>query len=210
VGLPPAPCPTSSTLPDEVALDENSVGGALNLGQRMVERHHRRMNPCFDAAGMPLRVGDELDRVAQLPRVLEVDRLDALDTLAEDVGRTDLDLVSDRPEDRQLVSRVETADVVGGVRLREPCNLRLADRFIHGQSCGSHPAEHVVGGSVDHGGEALDAVGLEVGAECADQRYAAAHCRLEIDVDVLLGGEVEQLRTVLGHHHLVSSHHMLA
>src|SRR5258706_1992326 len=112
---------------NEVALDEHRVVRAFDLRQRMVQRHQRGMHASLDAASVPLRVRDELDGVAELARVAEVDGLDAFDALAVDVRRRDADLVSDRAEDRELVGGVETLDVVGGVGLRVTGHLRFFD-----------------------------------------------------------------------------------
>jgi hypothetical protein len=109
------------------ALDEDRVVGAFDLGQRVFERDHRRVDPGLDAARMALRVCDELDRVAELTRISEVHRLDRFDALAIDVVRPNLDLVSDRSEDRELVGGVEAAHVIGGVGLRKAGDLRLAN-----------------------------------------------------------------------------------
>src|SRR5258706_10280887 len=86
-------------------------------------RMHRGCHPCW----MPLGVSDELDRIAQLACVTEVDRLDALDAFSKDLVGTHFDLVGDRGEDRQLVRGVIAADVVSWIRLRVAGGLRLAD-----------------------------------------------------------------------------------
>src|SRR5258708_30869619 len=144
------------------------------------------MQASLDAAAMQLRVRDELDGVAELARVAEVDGPDSLDAFAVDVRRPDADLVSDRAEDCQLVSGVETLDVVGGVGLRVTGNLRFFDRGLEIQTVGAHPSEHEVRGAVDDRRQTLDAVGLQVCAEGADQWNAAANRRLAVNVDVLL------------------------
>ncbi len=117
-------------LPHEVAFDEHGVVGAFDLGERMVERDQRRMHAGLDPPRMALRVGDQLDRVPELAGVPEVDGLDAFDTFAENVVRADLDLIRDRPEDREFVRGVESPDVVGRIRLGEPGRLSLAHRVI--------------------------------------------------------------------------------
>ena len=208
--------PASRALPDqqhlahEVALDEDGVVGALDLGERMVERHHRRVHARFHASRVALRMGDELDCIPELSRVTEVDWVDPFDALSIDVVRVDRDLVRDRAEDGELVRGVEAADIVGGVRLRVAGRLRLTHGVLERQLLIRHPAEDVVGRAVDHGRHALDPVGLQVGPEGADQRDAAADRGLEVDVDVLLGGQAQQLRAVVGHHDLVGRHHVLA
>src|SRR5712671_980749 len=110
--------PDEQDLPDQVAFHKHRVLGAFDTGQRMLEWDHGRMHPGFHPTWMPLGVRDELDRITQLACVTEVDRLDALDAFSKDLVGTDLDLVGDRGEDRQLVSGVIAADVVGGICLR--------------------------------------------------------------------------------------------
>src|SRR5438034_5578056 len=99
-------------LADEVALDEDRVLRAFDARQGMVERNHGGVDASLDSARVPLGVRDELDGVAELTGVAEVDRLDALDAFAVDLARPHLDLVSDRGEDRKLVRRVEASEVV--------------------------------------------------------------------------------------------------
>ncbi len=91
----------------------------------MVEGHHRRVHAGLDLARVALRVGDELDRIPELAGVPKIDRLDPFDAFAVDLAWSHLDLVGDRTEDRQLVSGVETADVVCWIGFGEPCRLRL-------------------------------------------------------------------------------------
>src|SRR5260370_6574990 len=98
---------------------------------------------------MPLRVRDELDRVAELACISKVDRLDAFDAFTEDVVRPDLDLVSDRPKDRELVGGIESADVVRGIRLCKAGGLSLANSIAERETGTRHAAEHVIGGAVD-------------------------------------------------------------
>src|SRR5216683_5236037 len=125
--------PSAGTLADQqdlahqVALHENRVVGSFDLGQGVVEWNHRRVHPRFDPPRMPLRVRDELDRVAELAPISKVDRLDAFDAFTEDIVGPDLDLVSDRPEDGELVCGIESADVVGGIRFGKAGGLGLAD-----------------------------------------------------------------------------------
>src|SRR5207302_972592 len=80
-------------LADQVAFDEHRVVRALDSSQRVLERHHRRVDARFDAPGMALRVRNQLDRVPKLARVAKVDRLDALDAFAIDLVRSDPDLI---------------------------------------------------------------------------------------------------------------------
>src|SRR5713101_5708600 len=195
---------------DEVALDEHRVVRAFDLRQRMVERHQRGMHPSLDAAAVPLRIRHELDGIAELARVAEVDGFDALDALAVDVRRPDADLVGDGAEDRELVGGVEALDVVRRVGLRVTGHLRFFDRGLEWQSVGAHSSEHVVGGAVDDRRQTLDAVGLQVCAEGADQWNAAADRGLEVDVYVLLRRERQQLHAVVGHYDLVGGDHVLA
>src|SRR5207245_10171509 len=133
---------------------EHRVLCALDSGQRMVERDHRRMDPRLDPAGVPLRVRDQLDRVSELARVPEIDGLDAVYPLAVDLAWPDLDLVGDGGEDRKFVRRVEAADIVGRGGLGVTGFLRPPPRLRHGQGGGSPGAESVLVAAVTCAGEA--------------------------------------------------------
>src|SRR5260370_6593792 len=146
-------------LADQVAFHEHGVLGAFDTRQRMLERDHRRVHSGLDPARVALGVRDELDRVAELAGVPEVDGLHAVDPLAKDVVGADLDLVRDRAQDRELVGRVVAADVLCGVSLGVAGLLRLTDRVSH-RAAGVHAAEDVVRRAVYHGRDALDTVGL--------------------------------------------------
>src|SRR5438445_12814632 len=120
-GGPPArSLADEKNLPHQVTLDEDRIVGALDLGQRVVERDHRGVHARLDPSRVALRMRDELDRVAKLARIAKVDRLDRFDPFAKDVVRADLDLVRDRPKDGELVRSVKSADTAGGIGLGKP------------------------------------------------------------------------------------------
>ena len=69
-------------LADEIRLDRDGVGDAVDAGDGRGFRHHRRVDPLLDAGLGAARDAEQLDAVAELVRRLDVggrDRRDALD-----------------------------------------------------------------------------------------------------------------------------------
>src|SRR5258708_4367632 len=185
--------PSAGTLADQqdlahqVAFDEHRIARSFDLGQWVLEWNHRRVDPSFDPPRMPLRVRDELDRVAELACISKVDRLDAIDAFTEDVVWPDLDLVSDRPEDRKLVGGIESPDGEGGILSGKAGSLGPAAGLARREPGARHRADQEIWGAVDARRHALDAVRLQVGAKGADRRDPASDRRFEVDIDVAFG-----------------------
>lgn len=119
------------------------------------------MHARLDGASCPRRVREQLDVIAELGGVAEVDGLDRLDALPEDLVGVHGGPERDGRQDRQLVAGVVAADVVGRVGLGEARRLGLGEGRLEVEPR-PHPREHVVGRAVDHGRDALDLVRLEV------------------------------------------------
>ena len=113
-------------------------------------------------------------------------------------------------ENRELVGGVDAVHVVGGVRLGVAQALGILQGIVERAAFRGHAGEDVVGGAVEDGLQADDAVGHQILPEGADERDAAAHAGLEGDVHAVLGGQGQQLRAVLGHDLLVGGDDVLA
>ena len=115
----------------------------------------------------------------------------------------------DRGQDGELVGGVVGIDVVGRVGLGDAGRLRLADRFIEADAGARHPAQHVVRGAVEDGGDPLDLIRHQVDLEGADEWDTAADRGLEVDVHVGGACQLQQPRSVLRHHQLVGRDNVL-
>ena len=196
--------------PDGVAGDGDRVHRAVDLGEQTRRRNQGRVDARFDrpvrvvVANAP-RLGDreQLDPVAELARRIEVDRLDAADALGRDVLEGELGAERHRGEQGELVRGIDAVDVGARIRLGVAQLLRPTQHCVEGLARPLHLAQHVVRGSIDDAVHAADAVRGQALADRAQDRNAAAHARLEGDVDTALGRGVEDLAAVLGQQRLV-------
>src|ERR1700730_241961 len=95
------------------------------------------------------RQADHLDTISELAGHRDIEIGNLRYTLTMNRIRVDEAAKRERREDRDLVSDIETFDVVGRVGLGEPQALRLGERFIEALAAGFHRGENVVGGSVE-------------------------------------------------------------
>src|SRR5690606_13332623 len=86
-------------------------------------------------------------------------------------------------QQRQLVGRVEAADVEGWVRLRVAAFLGLLQHLGEGPALLLHRREDVVTRTVEDAVHAADLVSEQRLAHRLDDRYAARDRRLEIESD---------------------------
>ena len=105
--------------PDGVALDEHGVVAVADAGQRMVQRHHRRVDADRDSPCRRVLLGDgeQLDDVAEPVGDGDVVGGDPADALVVHVAGDDLGAERDRGDDRRLGAGVEALDVGGGIAL---------------------------------------------------------------------------------------------
>ena len=77
---------------DRVALDEHGVEALADARQRMVHRHHRRVDAHGDLAGVAScsAIAEQLDDVAEPAGDVDVGGGDAADALVVDVAGDDL------------------------------------------------------------------------------------------------------------------------
>ena len=154
-------------------------------------------------AGQEGALCQELDRVAQVLRVGEVARCEPADPLTRDRLRRDDDVEGEPAEDRELVGGVTPVDVGCRVGLGVAQALCLGEDIAVFGAALRHRGEHEVRGAVDDGRHVGDLVREQIARERADDRNAAPDRRLVEQPHAALGGEGEQLGTVLRHHLLV-------
>ncbi len=196
----------SHGIPDHV----DRVVDAVDVGERVTRADHRGLDAHVHAPAGTLGNRQQLDLVAGLTCIGDVAGSDRLDAFGRHIGERHAGVERDRGQDRDLGRGVETVHIGGGIRFGESALLRFRQRARVVETVLGHPREHVVGGSVDDAVDRLDLVAHEAVLERVDDRYAAAHARLEQDVDTLLGGSIHHLAAVCGHERLVRGDHGLA
>jgi hypothetical protein len=113
-------------------------------------------------------------------------------------------------EQRELLRRVDAADVEGRIGLGVAEPLRRLEHLGVGRVLGLHPGQDVVAGAVQHPHQPDDRIAGEALGQRLDDRDAAGHGRLEAQRDPLrLGGLGERL-AVQGEHRLVGGDDVLA
>ena len=195
---------------DRVALDQHRVHRALDVGDQPFRRNQRRMHAQLDAFGRAPGDTEQLDAIAELFGVLDVDRIEPADPL--DVGVLELHRIAegDRAHDRHLVRRVDAFDVEGRVGLGIPQALRLGQHGGERQALAAHLGEDEIRRPIDDPGDPLDAVGRQPFAQRLDDRDAAGDRRLEGHRHALPLRGGEDLVAVPGEERLVGRHHVLA
>src|SRR3546814_8219162 len=115
---------------------------AGDAGDRQLLGDHAGMHALLDGAVDALREAEQLDAVAELVGIGDVQRRHVADAL--DIDRSEIDLAAEgqRGENGKLVRGVDAVDVEAGVRLRVAEPLRL----------GQHALEVLSGGGRLRGG----------------------------------------------------------
>ena len=126
-----------------------------------------------------------------------------LDALDGDRRWIDDSAKSKRGQDRELMRRVETADVEGGIGFRVTEPLRLAEALRESQTIRFHSCQDVVGGAVQDAIDALDGIAGQSLAQGFDDRNAARDRSLEGERDAFFLGERGEPHAVLGEQRLV-------
>jgi len=201
--------PVEHQLAGRLGFDEDGVESLTHAGERVPPRNHRRVdshgNPCRRAvfAIGALADREQLDDAVHVLGGLDVGRGDLGDALAVDVLAGDPSVEGEAGEDRRLGRRVEALDIGRRVGLGITERLGLAHRVGEALPGRVHLVEHVVGRAVDDPHDLAHGVAGEGFAQRPQQRYAARHRRLEVEVDAMLGGGGIQGRAVLGEESLV-------
>src|SRR5207249_267319 len=146
---------------------------------RMRVRQHRRMNAHSDLTVDLLGDRNELDRVAETLRVLDVAMGDVRDALAVDLSGDDSRAERDGREDGRLRRRVEAFDVRGRVLFGVAERLGLRESLRERHAALGHTGEDEVRRPVDDPDDLLDPLTRERLLQGPDQWDPAAHRGLE-------------------------------
>ena len=142
--------------------------------------------------------------------MLDVGEADPLDPLDGDALEVDARAEGDRGEERELLRRVDAADVERRVGLGVARALRLLEHLRVGRVLGLHPGQDVVAGAVHHPHEPGDGVAGEPLGQRLDHRDAARDRRLEAQRHARRLGRLRQRLAVPGQHRLVGGDEVLA
>ena len=168
------------------------------------------MHALLDAVGRALRDAEQLDAEAEFVGRLDVGERHALDALDVDGLGRDARAEGERREDRELVRRVEAADVERRVGLGVAEPSAPPSDILEGQLFALHAREDVIAGAVENAIDAVDRIAGESLAQRLDDRNAAGDRRLEGERDTLLLGELGEIQTMRGEQRLVGGDDGLA
>ncbi len=168
------------------------------------------MHAQLDARLGAARQAEQLDAVAELLRVADIDRLQLGDALH--IGALELHrhAEGDGAHQRELVGGIEALDVEGRIGLGIAQALGLREHRAEVQALVAHLRQDEVGGAVDDAGDPLDAVTRQPLAQRLDDGDAAGHRGLERHHHALVLGGLEDLVAVHRQQRLVGRDHVLA
>jgi hypothetical protein len=150
------------------------------------------------------------DDVAELGGVGEVGRVKRRDRVARDRVSVDGGAETQAAQDRQLVGGVATADVEAGVGLGVAQALGLGQGVGEGPAIAGHRREDEVRRAVDDAVELGDPIRGQALAQDPDDRHAAAHRGLVVDVHAVALGGGEHLGAMAGQEQLVGGDDVFA
>ena len=172
-----------------VALDEHGIERTPHARERVLARHHRRVDA--DRYGVvvrrlrtpglfcPLRHCQKLHLVPEPVSELDVARTDGSDPLPVDVTGNDVGVEGDAGQDCSFRRRVEALDVRRRIGLSKAEGLRLRERLRVPESLLAHPREHVVGRAVHDACQSYDPLACERLLQQAHERDRTGDGRFE-------------------------------
>ena len=210
VALAPAPGPASSRLPTK----------SPSMATQLVTPDTSAMAECLGTmagctrCSMPLSVTRATpSSLMRKPRSSAASMSawrDGLDALHVDLLEGDVGAEGEAGEQRELVGRVEAADVEAGIGLGIAHLLGLLEHLGERAMILLHLRQDEVAGAVEDAVDAADLVGGQRLAQRLDDGDAAGDRRLEVERDAVLLGELCQLEAVRGQQRLVGGDHVLA
>ena len=150
--------------------------------------------------------GQELDGVAHASGLFHVLLGDVGDTLDRDVVDSHAGVEGERGQDGTLGGGVQSLDVGRRIGLGKTQVLRLLKSVLVAQSLGAHRIQDEVRRTVDNAHHRRHAVTCEGLTQAVHDGHGAGDGSLVVEVGVVGGGSLVQLRTVRGEQGLVARH----
>ena len=136
------------------------------------------------------------DRAAAQPRAIEVGGSDRRRGARRDGVGIDPQAERERTEHGQLRGGIAAVEIDARIGLGVAARTGIGDRLVQRAAGRFHPRQHRIGGAVQDGDNARDAIAGEAVADRADDRHRAADRRLEPQLTSLTAGQREQRRAV--------------
>src|SRR5208282_1458917 len=171
---------------------------------------HRGMNPRLDRAAVFLGDRQQLDRVAELPRVRDIVLRDTRDAFGVDLLGFQQHSERKAYQQAELVCGIVAFDIQRGVRLGNAAALRIRQRTFELDAMLAHRGENRIAGTVDDPVDGALAIAGQSLAKRANNRDTAADARLEADGQSVTRGGLEDFRAMLGQQRLVARDDILA
>ena len=204
--------PAHHDLVDRISLHHHGVEAILDRGNGVAQRHHHRRHVLAHARPNDARLGhaQQLEREAEFGRHFNVFERHVADPAQVDGAEVRHAAKGNGGQDGELVRRIHTVDVEGGVRLGVAQRLRLGQHVVEGPALGPHLGQDEVTGAVEDARDRLHPVGGQPFAQAFNRRDTARDRRLEIQRAAVLSGQRGQLGPTFGDQRLVGRDHRLA
>ena len=174
VAMPPAPGPTS-VIGEIIGVDRDRIGDAHHLRDGGVFRHHGQVHALL--APSVLTDPEQLHAVAELVGPGEVLGGDRGNAFHVDGALLDLGAEGEAGQDRELLRRIMTFNVEGGVGLGVAEPLRLLQAVGKGKLLLLHARQDVIAGAVEDAVDARQRIARQALAQGLYDRDGAADPR---------------------------------
>ena len=194
-------------VPGSAAVEENRVKGPVHAGQGVLVRHQGGVHPHIHMVPVLFRDGQQLQRIAQILRERDIQRVHLGNALPVDglIGHPGME--GQGAEDGQLVDSVETFHIAFGVRLRQTQLLGLCQHLFISPAAVRHLSQDVVSCAVHDAHQGVHPVPLKGAGQRPDDGDSGADRRFKIQSGFALCGCGKQLLPTQRHRHLVGGHH---
>jgi hypothetical protein len=195
---------------DEIALGDDGVERAGDIGQRMVGGDEARLDMLIETAFVAFGHADQADAVAERGGLANVGGDQAADTLRGHRVEIEPGAETERGEDRQFVRGVDPVDVEGRIGLGIAFGLCRGERIGEARALALHQRQDIIAGAVEDAVDARDLVRRGAFADRLDDRDAACDGGFIFQRRVLRLGDPRQIEPVMRDHRLVRGDERLA
>jgi len=209
-GEPPGALSVKHGGADGIPGDVDGIVDPLHRGEEVMGREHGRMDPQLHLIPIPFPDGKQLDAIAELRAILDIEGGDGRYPLDKDVVEVHPDPEGQGGQDGELMGGISPLHVEGGVGLGIAQALGILEHLAKPFLFLGHPGQDVVGGPVQDREDRDDPVGHQPFSEGADDGDAPAHACLKADPYPVCLGSVKDLSPVEGQEGLVGRYHVFA